>query len=143
MVISPGLIFEFLRYFITPFNLYACIAFRLLSILLNIKLRHFSCRQKRKDGFLENEGKPSLLSHLKSYYHLLRKGSIKSLFLHRVYQCMIGRSVRNFSYFGPRVYPKGSLVIALVRVFVCVSVFKYLRDCSLFFSSFLHEVRAP
>ena len=27
-----------------------------------------------------------------------------------------------FTYFGPRVYPKGSLVIALVRVSVCVSV---------------------
>ena len=48
-------------------------------------------------------------------------------------------------YFGPRVYPKGSLVIALVSVCVCVrvSVFEYLRDCSLVFSSFLHEVRAP
>ena len=56
--------------------------------------------------------------------------------------------IDNFQiYFGPRVYPKGSLVIALVRVCVCVcvrvSVFKYLRDCSLVFSSFLHEVRAP
>ena len=46
-------------------------------------------------------------------------------------------------YFGPRVYPKGSLVIALFRPCVRVSVFKYLRDCSLVFSSFLHEVRAP
>ena len=50
-------------------------------------------------------------------------------------------------YFGPRVYPKGSLVIALVRLCVCVcvrpSVFKNLRDRSLFFSNFLHEVRAP
>ena len=39
-----------------------------------------------------------------------------------------------FSNFGPQVLPKGSLVIALVRV--CPSVFKYLRDCSLVFSSF-------
>ena len=50
--------------------------------------------------------------------------------------------------FGPRVYPKGSLVItSVVRVSVrlCVrpSVFKYLRDRSLVFSSFLHKVRAP
>ena len=47
--------------------------------------------------------------------------------------------------FGPRVYPKGSLVIALVcvSVRVCVSVFKYLRDRSLVFSNFLHEVRVP
>ena len=46
--------------------------------------------------------------------------------------------------FGPRVYPLGSLVIALVRpsVRVCVrvSVFKYLRDRSLVFSEILHEV---
>ena len=46
--------------------------------------------------------------------------------------------------FGPRVYPLGSLVIALVRVSVrvcvCVSVFKYLRDRSLVFSEILHEV---
>ena len=46
------------------------------------------------------------------------------------------------SYFGPRVYPKGSLVVAL-SAHVCVSVFEYLRGCSLVFSSFLHEVRAP
>ena len=47
-------------------------------------------------------------------------------------------------HFGPRVYPKGSLVItSMVRPSVCVFVFKYLRDCSLVFSSFLHEVRAP
>ena len=32
-------------------------------------------------------------------------------------------------FFGPRVYPLGSIVIALVRL----SVFKYLRDRSLFF----------
>ena len=51
------------------------------------------------------------------------------------------------SNFRPRVYLKGSLVIALVRVCVCpsvrLSVFKFLRDCSLVFSSFLHGVRAP
>ena len=40
---------------------------------------------------------------------------------------------------GPRVYPKGSLVIALVRV--CVSVLKYLGDRSSVFSETLHEVR--
>ena len=41
-------------------------------------------------------------------------------------------------YFGPRVYAKGSLVIGLVRVCVCVgmSVFRYLRDRSLVFSDF-------
>ena len=54
---------------------------------------------------------------------------------------------KHLKYFGPRVYPKGSLVItSVVRLSVrpCVrpSVFKYLRDCSLVFSSFLHEVRA-
>ena len=51
------------------------------------------------------------------------------------------------SILDPGFTPKGSLVIALVRVCVCVSlcvsVFKYLRDFSLVFSSFLHEVRAP
>ena len=45
-----------------------------------------------------------------------------------------------YFYFGPRVYRRGSLVIALVRG---LSVFKYLRDRSLVFSNFLHEVRAP
>ena len=45
--------------------------------------------------------------------------------------------------FGPQVYLKGSLVIALVRRCVCPSVYKYLRDRSLVISSFLHEVRAP
>ena len=40
-----------------------------------------------------------------------------------------------------RVYPTGSIVIALVRVLVCPSVFKYLRDGSLVFSEILHEVR--
>ena len=37
-------------------------------------------------------------------------------------------------YFGPWVYPKGSLVIALVRVCVCVRV--SVGDCSLVFSIF-------
>ena len=41
-------------------------------------------------------------------------------------------------YFGPRVCPRGSLVIALRW-----SVFKYLTDRLLVFSNFLHEVRAP
>ena len=45
------------------------------------------------------------------------------------------------SYFGPRVYPKGFLVItSVVRPSVCQSVFKYLRDRSLVFSETLHEV---
>ena len=44
--------------------------------------------------------------------------------------------------FGPRVYPLGPLVIALVRPCVLpVSVFKYLRDRSLVFSETFHEVR--
>ena len=48
------------------------------------------------------------------------------------------------SYFGPQVYPRGSLVITLVcGPSVRWSLFKYLRDRSLFFSNFLHEVRAP
>ena len=47
------------------------------------------------------------------------------------------------AYFGPRVLPRGSLVIALVRPSVRPSVFKYLRDRLLVFSNFLHEVRAP
>ena len=59
-----------------------------------------------------------------------------------------GRGVKSylffFFHFGPRVYPLGSLVIALVRVSVrvcvCVSVFKYLRNRSLVFSETLHEV---
>ena len=45
--------------------------------------------------------------------------------------------------FGPRVYPLGSIVIALVRLSVCPSVcpsvFKYLKDRSLVFSKTLHE----
>ena len=52
------------------------------------------------------------------------------------------------SLFGPRVYPRGSLVIALVRWSmvrwsVSWSVFKYLRDRSKDFSNFLREVSAP
>ena len=43
--------------------------------------------------------------------------------------------------FGPLVYPKGALVIALVRPSVCQSVFKYLTDGSLSFYETLHEVR--
>ena len=43
-------------------------------------------------------------------------------------------------YIGPWVLQRGSLVIALVRWSVGWSVFKYLRDRSLFFSSFLHEL---
>ena len=46
--------------------------------------------------------------------------------------------------FGPQFLPRGSLVIVLVRPSVGLwSVFKYLRDRSLVFSNFLHEVRAP
>ena len=46
------------------------------------------------------------------------------------------------TYFGPRVLPRGFLVIALIRPWsVCPSVFKYLRDRSLAFSNFLYEVR--
>ena len=54
-----------------------------------------------------------------------------------------------YALFGPRVYPRGSLVIALVRGpsvgpwSVRWSVRKYLRDRSLIFSNFLHEVRGP
>ena len=48
-------------------------------------------------------------------------------------------------YFGPQVYPLGSIVIALVRLSVRpsvrLSVFKYLRDRSLVFFETLHEVR--
>ena len=46
-----------------------------------------------------------------------------------------------FHNFRPRVYLMGSIVIALVRLSVCLSVFKYLRDRSLVFSETLHEVR--
>ena len=53
----------------------------------------------------------------------------------------------DLTHFGPGVLPRGSLVIALVRpwsVHGPWSVrFKYLRDRSLVFSNFLHEVRAP
>ena len=35
----------------------------------------------------------------------------------------------------------GSIVIALVHLSVCLSVFEYLRDCSLVFSEILHKVR--
>ena len=37
------------------------------------------------------------------------------------------------THFGPRVYPMGSIVIALVRPSVGQSVLKYLRDRSLVF----------
>ena len=51
-------------------------------------------------------------------------------------------------YFGPWVYPIGSIEIALVSPLVCWSVclsvrlsaFKYLGDRSLVFSEILHEV---
>ena len=42
-------------------------------------------------------------------------------------------------YQKSRVYPMGSLVIALVRVSVRLSVFEYLRDRSLVFLKTLHE----
>ena len=45
--------------------------------------------------------------------------------------------------FGPRVYPMGSIVIALVRLLFRPFVFKYLGDSLLVFANFLHEVRAP
>ena len=41
-----------------------------------------------------------------------------------------------FCHFGPRVYPLGSIVIALVPPSVSLSVFKYLRDRSLVFLVF-------
>ena len=44
-------------------------------------------------------------------------------------------------HFGPRVYPMGSMVIALVSPLVRWSVFKYLEDRSLVFSETFHEVR--
>ena len=48
------------------------------------------------------------------------------------------------TYFGPRVLPRMYLVIALVCPWsVRWSVFKYLRDRSLVFPNFVHEVRAP
>ena len=53
----------------------------------------------------------------------------------------ITQVLRHILHLGPRVYPKRSLVIALVCP--CVSVFKYLIDRSFVLSSFLHEVRAP
>ena len=58
-------------------------------------------------------------------------------------QCILVHSRCKPNYFGPQVYPMGSLVITLVvclSVCVFVSVFKYLRDCLLFFSEILHEV---
>ena len=39
---------------------------------------------------------------------------------------------------GPRVYPMGPMVIALVRPFVSPSVFRYLLDRSFNFSETLH-----
>ena len=48
------------------------------------------------------------------------------------------------TYFGPRVLPRMYLVIALVCPWsVRWSVFKYLRDRSLVFPNFVHEVREP
>ena len=44
-------------------------------------------------------------------------------------------------YIGPRVYPLGSLVIALVRLSVRLSVFRCLGDRSVVFSENLHEFR--
>ena len=75
--------------------------------------------------------------------------------LHQIFECKCSCFPQDetrsphFSHFGPRVYPRGSLVIALVRPsvrpwsVVRPSVFKYLRDCSKDFSNFLHEVSAP
>ena len=52
-----------------------------------------------------------------------------------------------FCLFGPRVYPRGSLVIALVRgpsVGPSVSPSVNISEtANCFFSNFLHEVRAP
>ena len=45
------------------------------------------------------------------------------------------------SLFGPRVYPMGSMVIALVRPSVSPFVFKYLGDRSFNFSETLLEFR--
>ena len=74
------------------------------------------------------------------YKHVL--GKFKSTI--RSYVIFIFIYINGFfdriTIFGPRVYPKGSLVIALVRVCVCPSVFKYLRDRSLVFSETLQEV---
>ena len=44
-------------------------------------------------------------------------------------------------YFGPQVYLMWFYVIALVRLSVTLSVFKYLSDRSLVFSEILLEVR--
>ena len=46
-------------------------------------------------------------------------------------------AARPFIHFGPRVYPMGSILIVLVCLSFCLSVFKYLRDCSLIFLKFL------
>ena len=51
--------------------------------------------------------------------------------------------IRFFRHFGPQVYPRGSLVIALVRPWSFRWSVKYLRDRSKDFINFLHEVRAP
>ena len=50
--------------------------------------------------------------------------------------------ILKFMYFGPWAYLMGSTVIALVSPLVRLSVFKYLGNCSLVFSNFLHEVSA-
>ena len=41
--------------------------------------------------------------------------------------------MKYFMHIGPQVYPKGFLIIALVRPLVCLSVFECLRDRSLVF----------
>ena len=58
---------------------------------------------------------------------------------------LVIRLETDFFHFGPRVYPMGSMVIALVsllvRPLVRPSIFQYLRNRSLVFSETVHEVR--
>ena len=84
-----------------------------------------------------------LLYYQVTMNYKIRKRQTKNIYI--VFLTYISDSLHLTSYFGPRVYPLGSLVIALVRPSVCQSVcpsvFEYLGDRSLVFSETSHEVR--
>ena len=90
-----------------------------LHLRLQKIMRHLDCPIKiiGLNKFLS--GKMAFLSN--RLIRKLKKGFIFNDFLPVI------------SHFGPRVYPMGSMVIAIVSPLVGWSVFRYLGDCSLVF----------
>ena len=71
----------------------------------------------------------------------LLRALFRGLFLNLVFLSIL--NLDECSLFWTRLYPLGSIVIALVRPSICLSIFKYLRDHSLLFSETLHGIRGP